>query len=204
VGRFGTSVGRGSLAELHAASIADPAWFWDAVVEHLGLPFPVPYRDVLDTSAGLPWTTWFDGGRTNLALACVDRWSDATPDADAVVWEGEEGEARTWTFAELRAQADACAVALAERGVGEGDAVGIYLPMLPETVAAVLGVAKLGASFVPVFSGYGAEAVRVRLEDAGTKALVTADAFPRRGNASAVISATAAASSRRTRTASTP
>ena len=67
MGRFGTSVGHGSLAGLHAASIADPAWFWDAVVEHLGLPFPVPYRDVLDSSAGLPWTTWFDGGRTNLA-----------------------------------------------------------------------------------------------------------------------------------------
>ena len=97
------------------------------------------------------------------------------------MWEGEEGATRTWTYAQLRAEADGLAQLLEARGVRAGDTVGIYLPMLPETVAAVLAVAKLGAVFVPVFSGYGAEAVRVRLEDAGAVALITADAFPRRG-----------------------
>jgi acetyl-CoA synthetase len=181
VGRFGQAHGASGLDELRQRSVADPAWFWDAVVRDLGIPFSTPYDRVLDESAGIPWTTWFTGGRTNLADACCDRWANDTPDADAIVWEGEEGTARRWTYRELRAEADGLAGLLEARGVQAGDAVGIYLPMLPETIAAVLAVAKLGAVFVPVFSGYGAEAVRVRLEDADAVALITADAFPRRG-----------------------
>jgi acetyl-CoA synthetase len=183
VGRFGTRHGLADLDAVRARSIDDPAWFWDAVVEHLGLPFSTPYDTVLDDTAGIPWTTWFNGGRTNLADACCDRWATATPAAEALVWEGEEGASRSWTYAELRAQADGLAHLLVARGVGAGDSVGIYLPLLPETIAAVLAVAKIGAIFVPVFSGYGAEAVRVRLEDAAAVALITADGFPRRGNA---------------------
>jgi acetyl-CoA synthetase len=181
VGRFGSEHGCTDLDELRDRSIDDPVWFWDAVVEHLGIPFAAPYTEVLDDSDGIPWARWFTGGLTNLADACVDRWAEATPEAEAIVWEGEEGATRTWTFAQLRAQADGLAHLLERRGVTAGDTVGIYLPMVPETAAAVMAVAKLGAVFVPVFSGYGAEAVRVRLEDAGAKALVTADAFPRRG-----------------------
>lgn len=181
VGRFGSEHGLVDLASLLDRSIKDPAWFWDAVVEHLGIPFTTPYEHVLDERAGIPWSTWFTGGRTNLADACCDRWAASAPERDAVVWEGEEGAIRTWTYAQLRAEADGLAQLLEARGVGEGDTVGIFLPMLPETIAAVLAVAKLGAVFVPVFSGYGAEAVRVRLEDADAVALVTADAFPRRG-----------------------
>ena len=182
VGRFGSAHGIGDLRTLRARSVEDLAWFWDAVVAHLGIPFTTPYDAVLDTSCGVPWTTWFTDGRTNLADACCDRWAREVPGAAALVWEGEEGTVRTWTYAELRAQADGLAALLRERGVGAGDAVGIFLPMLPETVAAVLAVAKLGAVFVPVFSGYGAEAVRVRLQDAAAVALVTADGFPRRGS----------------------
>jgi acetyl-CoA synthetase len=181
VGRFGSELGFGDLDALRDRSIADPAWFWDATVGHLGIPFATRYEQVLDDSDGIPWTRWFTGGRTNLADACCDRWAEATPDAEAVVWEGEEGDARAWTYAQLRAEADGLAQLLERRGVTAGDTVGIYLPMLPETAAAVLAVAKLGAVFVPVFSGYGAEAVRIRLEDARAKALITADAFPRRG-----------------------
>jgi acetyl-CoA synthetase len=181
VGRFGTAHGLDDLDALCRRSIDDPEWFWDAVVRDLEVPFATPYTEVLDDSDGIPWARWFTGGRTNLADACCDKWAEATPDAEAIVWEGEEGDTRTWTYAQLRAEADGLARLLEHRGVEAGDTVGIYLPMLPETVAAVLAVAKLGAVFVPVFSGYGAEAVRVRLEDAGAKALITADAFPRRG-----------------------
>lgn len=183
VGRFGAAHGLSDLDSLRERSVADPDWFWAAVVEFLGLPFTTPFSSVLDASRGIPWATWFDGGRTNLADACCDRWATATPDALALVWEGEEGQDRTWTYAELRAQADGLAHLLVEEGVGSGDAVGIFLPLLPETIAAVLAVAKVGAVFVPVFSGYGAEAVRVRLEDAEAVVLVTADAFPRRAKA---------------------
>jgi acetyl-CoA synthetase len=181
VGRFGSLHGLADLDSLRARSVEDPAWFWGAVVEFLGIPFSTPYESVLDDTRGIPWTTWFNGGRTNLADACCDRWAAATPSAAALLWEGEEGTTRSWTYAELRAEADGLAQLLAARGVRSGDAVGIYLPLVPETIATVLAVAKLGATFVPVFSGYGAEAVRVRLEDAGAVALVTADGFPRRG-----------------------
>jgi acetyl-CoA synthetase len=181
VGRFGTELGFHDLDGLRARSVDDPTWFWDAVVRHLGIPFAHPYDEVLDDRDGIPWARWFTGGRTNLADACCDRWVEATPDAEAIVWEGEEGTTRSWTYARLRAEADGLARLLEHRGVTTGDAVGIFLPMVPETIAAVLAVAKLGAVFVPIFSGYGAEAVRVRLEDAEAKALITADAFPRRG-----------------------
>ena len=180
VGRFGTQHGCADIDALRARSVAEPAWFWDAVVRFLGIPFATPYTSVIDDAAGIPWTTWFNGGSLNFADACCDRWATTTPHADALVWEGEEGTTRTWTYAELRAEADGLAHLLAERGVGVGDTVGIFMPLLPETVAAVLAVAKLGAVFVPVFSGYGADAVRVRLDDAAAIALITADGFPRR------------------------
>jgi acetyl-CoA synthetase len=186
VGRFLAGHGMDDLGELVRRSVDDPAWFWDAVVRFLGIPFAEPYDAVLDDRAGAPWTTWFTGGRLNLADVCLDRHADAKPDATALVWEGDDGAGRTLTWRQLRAEADGLAGLLAERGVGEGDVVGIFLPMVPETVAALLGVAKLGATFLPLFSGYGADAVRVRLADAGARALVTADGFLRRGRPVAV------------------
>jgi acetyl-CoA synthetase len=169
--------------ELVARSIDDPEWFWDAVVRFLDLRFEPPYERVLDTTNGVPWTTWFTGGRLNLAVSCLDKFAaDATTcDEVALVWEGEEGTTRDLTWRELRELTDGIAHGLAARGVGEGDAVGLFLPMLPETVAALLAVAKLGAIFLPIFSGYAPDAVAVRLDDAHAVALVTADGFTRRG-----------------------
>jgi len=181
VGRFITAGGTGDLAGLLARSVAEPEWFWDAAVRDLGIPFSRPYERVLDTTAGIPWAKWFIGGELNVAGACVDAHAAAWPDRLAVIWEGEDGEVRTWTYGELRRHVDALAFTLTGRGVGPGDAVGIFMPMLAETVAAVLAVAKIGAVFLPLFSGYGAEAVANRLNDAGAVALVTSDGFLRRG-----------------------
>ena len=178
VGRFMAAHGIERFEDLERRSIEDPEWFWDAVVKFLGIDFPTPYRQVLDVSDGIPWARWFVGGKTNFAHLAVDRHP---PDRTAIVWEGEDGEVRTWTYGELRAQADGLAALLAERGIGEGDAVGVYMPMIPETVAALLGIAKLGAVFLPLFSGYGNEAIITRMNDAGAKALVTAETFQRRG-----------------------
>ena len=107
---------------------------------------------MLDTSAGIQWATWFVGGRCNAASMCVDARADDQP---AIVWEGEDGETRTLTGAELRALTDRIASGLSARGVSEGDAVGLFMPMVPETVAALFAIAKLGAMFLPIFSGYG-------------------------------------------------
>ena len=181
VGRFMAEHGISSFEELRRRSIDDVAWFWDAVVRFLGIPFSTPYTEVLDTTDGIEWARWFADGQTNLAAICVDRWATDTPDAEAVRWEGEDGAVRELTYAELARHVDGLAALLRERGIGPGDAVGIFLPMLVETVVAAMAVAKLGAVFLPVFSGYGADAIAVRLEDAGARALLTADGFHRRG-----------------------
>ncbi|CAN5320124.1 AMP-binding protein [soil metagenome] len=183
VGRFMAAHGIDRFDDLLARSIEDPRWFWDAVAAFLDIPFSTPYQQVLDTSDGIAWARWFTGGRTNLAAACVDRWVASTPTADAVRWEGEDGEVRVLTYAELARHVDGLAALLRRRGIGQGDTVGIFLPMLPETVVAAMAVAKLGAVFLPVFSGYGADAIAVRLQDAGAKALLCADGFWRRSKA---------------------
>ena len=175
VGRFMAEHGVASLDDLRTRSVEEPDWFWDAVVRFLDIPFSTPYTQVLDVSKGIPWATWFAGGKLNFADVCLRH------EGRAVVWEGEDGEVREWTYGELRRQVDAMAARLVDQGVGFGDRVGIFMPMIPETVAAVLAVAKLGAVFLPLFSGYGAPAVATRLDDAEAKALVTADWSYRRG-----------------------
>jgi acetyl-CoA synthetase len=181
VGRFLRQHGMASFPDLRRRSIDEPEWFWPAFVDFVGFPFAERWASVVDTSRGIEWATWFDGARLNLAAAMVDRWADATPSKQAVVWEGEDGEVRSWTYAELRHEADSLAMQLESEGVGRGDVVGIFLPMLPETVAALVAVMKLGAVFLPLFSGYGVDAIVTRLQDASAKALVFADGAWRRG-----------------------
>ena len=181
VTRFMRTHAISTYEDLVARSVADIGWFWDAVVKDLGVEFFEPYDRVVDTSRGVEWATWFGGASVNVAHVCVDRWAERTPDAVAVVWEGEEGEARRVTYRQLRELCDRLANGLAALGIRSGDAVGIFLPMSPEAVAAVMACAKLGAIWLPIFSGFGGDAVAQRLRDAGAKLLITADGFPRRG-----------------------
>lgn len=168
-------------AELHRFSIAEPDAFWPALLDELGFEWLAPYSRVLDASRGPAWPRWFVDGRINAAHLCVERWLPERANETAVVWEGDDGTQRSWTLAELADEVGRCAAALAALGVGHGDRVALFLPMLPETVAALLGALRLGAIVVPCFSGYGAEAVATRLEDSEAKVVVTADAFFRRG-----------------------
>ncbi len=183
VTRFMRAHGISDYDELIRRSQDDVEWFWDAVVADLGIEFYRPYDRVLDTSNGIPWATWFGGGQINLAHNCVDRWAERTPDRVAVLWEGEEGAAsqRAVTYAELHRMANRLAGGLRALGVARGDGVGIFMPMAPETVAATLACAKIGAFYTPIFSGYAADAVATRLADAGAKVLITADGTIRRG-----------------------
>jgi acetyl-CoA synthetase len=181
VTRFMRAHGIGSYDELVKRSQDDVEWFWDAVVKDLGIEFYQPYRRVLDQSDGPAWAKWFTGGSINLAHNCVDRWAERTPDRPAVIWESEDGEVRTVTYAELQEMSNRLANALRDIGVGKGDTVGIFMPMAPEIVAATLACAKLGAIYLPIFSGFGAHAVATRLQDAEAKVLLTADGFTRRG-----------------------
>jgi acetyl-CoA synthetase len=167
--------------DLVRRSVADPTWFWDAVVRDLDIEFSTPYTQVVDLSRGPEWATWFVGGTTNVARQCVDRWAERTPSAPAIVWEGEDGEVRSATYAELRTMTDAGARTLTELGVRGGDTVAIFLPMAIETVAAVMACAKLGAIWVPIFSGFGPDAVAARIADAATRVVITANASLRKG-----------------------
>ena len=172
-----------TLQELTARSVDDVAWFWDAVVSDLDIEFSTPYERVVDLSRGPEWATWFVGGRTNLARQCVDRWAERDPDAVAVVWEGEDGVVRQSTFAELRRLTDGVASVLLGLGVEPGDRVALFLPMAIETVAALMACSKIGAVWVPIFSGFGPDAVAARIADAGCEVVVTANATLRKGAA---------------------
>src|SRR4051794_24486923 len=106
VERFMAAHGITAFDELRRRSVAEPEWFWNAVVEFLGIPFGRPYTSVLDTSKGIEWATWFTGGTLNFAVACVDRWVEDDGDREALVWEGEDGSVRTWTYQELQSETD--------------------------------------------------------------------------------------------------
>jgi acetyl-CoA synthetase len=175
--------GIGSIDDLRRRSVEDVAWYWDAAVKDLGIEFATPYQGVLDTSNGVPWATWFAGGRINLVTNCVDRWADrdGARDRVALIGESETGDSRSLTFGELRAAVDQVAAGLRESGVGKGDSVAVFMPMVPEAVIAAYAVAKIGAVYLPIFSGFAPSAVAARLQDANVKLVFTADGTWRRG-----------------------
>jgi len=163
-------------------STDDVAWFWDAALKDLGVEWYEPYEKVMDDSEGFPWTKWFIGGKINIVHNAIDRHiRDGKSNKLALIWEGDDGAVRTLTYGELNALVCKVASALTEIGVKKGDTVGIYMPMVPEIVAAFFGIMKIGAIAIPVFSGFGAAALATRLEDAQAKVLFTADGSLRRG-----------------------
>src|SRR5580765_2353379 len=132
----------------------------------------------MDASRGPEWTRWWTGGAFNYAEASTAPRAVRDPSGEAIAWEGEDGEVRRLTNAALLDYVVAAARMFGAAGVRSGDRVGIFLPMLVETVIATLA---LGAIFTPIFSGYGAPAVAARLQDCEASVLVTADGFFRRG-----------------------
>ncbi|MBI4238830.1 MAG: AMP-binding protein [Deltaproteobacteria bacterium] len=184
VRRFMRAHGIADAATLRRRSVEDIRWFWDAALQDLGVEWFTPYTQVLDDSAGFAWARWFVGGELNLVHNCVTRHAvGARAQQAAVVWEGDGGEQRTLTFAELAADIARLAHALTTLGVRRGDAVGLYLPMTPEVVIGMFACHQLGAVAVPIFSGYGPDAIATRLNDAQAVAVLTADIGMRRGRA---------------------
>ncbi len=172
--------------ELVRRSVRDIRWFWDAALRDLGVEWSRPYTCTLDDSAGFPWPRWFTDGRLNITHNCVDRHSRLRPDAVAILWEGDSGEVRSLTYRALDAQVNRAADALRGLGVKKGDAVGIFMPMVPELVVAFFAILKIGARAVPVFSAFGPDALSLRLRDAAVKVLFTADGSFRRGRRIAI------------------
>jgi len=159
-------------------------WFWENALGDLGVEWHRPYERLLDLSKGPEWADWFLGGELNLVQNCLDRHA-AGPlcGQTALIAETEDGAVRTFTFGELSAEVSRVAGGLRALGVRRGDTVAAYMPMVAEVAIAMLAVQKIGAIFIPVFSGYAPPAVRERLVDAGVKVLFTADGGLRRGRA---------------------
>ncbi len=180
--RFIKKHGLGSYDELMRRSTTDIAWFWDAVLRDLDIQFYQPYSRVVDLSEGKPWARWCVGGEMNIVHNMLDKYAGTeVDDRLAIKSETEDGTARALTYKELREQTNKMAAALRSLGLGKGDAIGVFMPMVPEIVIAMLAIIKIGGIFLPLFSGFGAAAIVSRLNDADAKALFTADGTYRRG-----------------------
>jgi acetyl-CoA synthetase len=179
--------GLAGLEQLRARSVADIEWYWDAVVRDLGLVFSNPYSRVLDAGNGIEHPDWFVDAELNIVDSCLLRWRESDPDRVALIHEAEDGRVRTLSFAELSDEAGKAAEGLRRLGIGPGDAVALYLPMVPETVIATYAIAALGAVVVPLFSGFASSAIAARLIDADVKAVIVADGTLRRGRTNLMV-----------------
>ena len=172
----------GSYDELMQRSTTDIPWFWDTVLRDIDVQFYKPYSQVVDLSDGKPWAHWCVGGEMNIVHNLLDKYADTKIDKKiAIKSEIEDGTTRELTYKELRDQVDRMANALRVLELGKGDAIGVFMPMVPEIVVAMLAIIKIGGIFLPLFSGFGAAAIVSRLNDAEAKALFTAAGTYRRG-----------------------
>ena len=166
--------------EEHRRSLEDPEGYWAEVAEDLHW-FKKWDRVLDDTEA--PFFKWFAGGKTNICHNAVDRWADGPlADKRAIVWEGEPGDERVLTYAELKTEVSRFANVLKELGIRKGDTIALYLPMIPELAIAVLACARIGAVHSVIFAGFSAESVKDRVLDAESKMVITGDGGWRRGS----------------------
>ena len=174
--------GLGSYDELMQRSTTDIAWFWDTVLRDLEVQFYKPYSRVVDLTEGKPWARWCVDGEMNIVHNMLDKYAGTSVDErTAIKSEIEDGTTRALTYKELREEVNTMAVALRGLGLGKGDAMGVFMPMVPEIVIAMLAIIKIGGIFLPLFSGFGAAAIVSRLKDANAKVLFTAAGTYRRG-----------------------
>ncbi|MBB5807126.1 acetyl-CoA synthetase [Saccharothrix ecbatanensis] len=173
-----------ATAALYEEASADREAFWAKQAERLS--WDTKWDQVLDWSKA-PFAKWFVGGKLNVAYNCVDRHVESGHgDQVAIHWEGEPGDSRVITYAELQREVSKAANALVELGVGAEDRVAIYMPMVPEAIFSMLACARVGAMHSVVFGGFSAEALRTRIEDSQAKLVITTDGQYRRGNPAAL------------------
>ncbi|MBZ9715174.1 acetate--CoA ligase [Deinococcus multiflagellatus] len=171
-------VSRAEYERRYRQSLDDPDTFWSEVAGELH--WFAPWTQVLDWQP--PHARWFVDGQTNIAYNALDRHvARGRGDKTAIIWEGEDGEVRRFSYAELLREVKRAASALQNLGVQKGDRVTLYLPLTPEAAIAMLACARIGAVHSVVFGGFSVSALADRLNDAQSKVLITADAGQRRG-----------------------
>ena len=170
-------------SEIFARAESDRLAFWESQAREL--KWEKPWTKVLDWEA--PFAKWFLGGEINISVNCLDRHIEAgIGDRVALYFEGEPGDSRAITYAELFQNVKQTANALTELGISKGDRVAIYLPMIPEAIISMLACARIGALHSVVFGGFSADALLARIQDAEAKLVITADGGYRRGTKSAL------------------
>jgi acetyl-CoA synthetase len=168
--------------ELYERSLQDPMWFYEAILSEFDFRWNTPYDQLFDSSKGDAWTSWFNQARTNIVENTIDKHiAEGNGNKEAFVIEEENGHTTSITYSELNQKVNELAAGLIKLGIQKGDRVAIYLPLIKEVPIAFYACAKIGAIVIPIFSGYGEEAVAVRLQDPKAKAIITADGFNRRG-----------------------
>src|SRR3954471_2132177 len=173
---------------LYEEAESDFQTFWAKQATELLDWFKEPEEALNDSNP--PFYKWFEDGKLNVSYNCLDRHVEAGKgDKVAFYWRGEEGEEREITYAELLGEVQRFANALKDRGIGKGDIVGIYLPMIPEVAVAMLACARIGAPHNVVFGGFSPDAVKERMEFAEAKALVTVDGARRKGKTAPIKAA---------------
>ncbi len=169
------------FAALQLLSRKHPQTFWEAAAEDIGFDWTRKPDEILDMTDGPAFPHFWRGAKTNLSYLAVDRHARRQPYKEAISFEGEDGTRRSLNYSELGQQVSHCASLLLKLGAKEGTRIGLFMPMIPETVIVFLACARIGAIVCPLFSGYGAAAIESRLSDCGATILATVDGFTRRG-----------------------
>lgn len=165
--------------ELYLKAEKNPTAFWEEQAKEL--EWMQPWKQVLDWKP--PYAEWFSGGVLNVSVNCIDRHlKGPSKHKAALIWEGEEGVKRTWTYQQLHGEVCKLANSLKALGIKKGDRVAIYLPLIPEAIAAMQACARIGAVHTVIFGGFSAEALKERVNDAEAKLLITADGGMRKGS----------------------
>ena len=176
---FAIKNGIHDLRTLYDRADNDPEWFWRAVIDNIGISFKSPFTKLKDDSKGIPYTKWFVGGKVNITYNCVEKFKESG--AVAIKFESEDGEKRYLSFRKLDLATGKLAGSLRDLGIKKGDRIGIYMPSNSDGVISLYSILRLGAVAVPVFSGYGIEAVQSRMKDAGAKFLFSQERYNRKG-----------------------
>ncbi|MGG3526440.1 AMP-dependent synthetase [Bacillus pseudomycoides] len=177
------SLGYEDYEAFYNKSIEETGWFWGEAERAVGYQWMKPYTEVLDLENGTPFAQWYTEGTCNVVESALSRWlaDEEIKQQPALMYEGENGTTKSFTYEELDSWVSRVANGLKHSGIEKGDRVTIYMPMIPETVVAMLAVMKIGAIISPIFSGFASDAVMTRVQAAGSKMIITADGFSRRG-----------------------
>ncbi|MBS3922239.1 MAG: AMP-binding protein [Nitrosarchaeum sp.] len=170
-----------TLQELSTRANQNLEWFWEEVDKEIGIIWDEPYTQILDTTNGIPWSKWFVNGKTNIYKSSVEKFVKEKPNKTAYTFVSEDGSISKITYSELDQRVNKLANGLKQLGVKKGDVIAIYLPMIEESILAILASAKIGAVQTVIFSGYSSESLQIRLNDCNAKILFVCDGFQRNG-----------------------